>query len=268
VSTRRVIRPVLSGAVVMIGLGVANQELLIPRIADALLADRDDQRGDKALFVQGAYEPNGVHLEGHLATRHGLKVWPFFVTLPEGMATGRLHVRADQAAYLPPDTPGPYRGGWLLTGTQPPVLDECPPVLKAIDPGRYFLLTQEVDFDVLTRRSNWYMFAATDRLQRLLHRPDGRRQPAVAVMFHMRLTRPILGLVLVFMGLSVILRDQNRNVFIGTGLCLAMCALFFGAVFACKQLGDSEYLSPALAAWVPVLLFGPFALTMFDAIHT
>src|SRR5688572_27549771 len=43
VSTRRVIRPVLTGAVVMIGLGVANQELLIPRIADTLLADRDDQ---------------------------------------------------------------------------------------------------------------------------------------------------------------------------------------------------------------------------------
>ena len=84
----------------------------------------------------------------------------------------------------------------------------------------------------------------------------------------MRLTRPILGLLLVFMGLSVILRDQNRNVYISTALCLVLCGLFFGACFACKHLGDNEYLSPALAAWLPVLVFGPLAFVLFDAIHT
>ena len=45
----------------------------------------------------------------------------------------------------------------------------------------------------------------------------------MAVMFHMRLTRPLLGLILVVMGLSIILRDQNRNVFISAGLCLLLC---------------------------------------------
>jgi lipopolysaccharide export system permease protein len=49
---------------------------------------------------------------------------------------------------------------------------------------------------------------------------------------------------------------------------LLMCGVFFAAVFACKQLGDGEYLSPALAAWGPVLFFGPLAFSLFDAIHT
>jgi lipopolysaccharide export system permease protein len=84
----------------------------------------------------------------------------------------------------------------------------------------------------------------------------------------MRWTRPVLGVLLVLLGLSVILRDQNRNVFIGTGLCLGTCALFFAAIFACKHLGDNEYLAPALAAWLPVLIFGPVTLASFDAIHT
>jgi lipopolysaccharide export system permease protein len=70
------------------------------------------------------------------------------------------------------------------------------------------------------------------------------------------------------MGLSVILRDQNRNVFVSTGLCLVLCAVFFGACFACKHLGDNEFLSPALAAWLPVLGFGPLAFVLFDAVHT
>jgi lipopolysaccharide export system permease protein len=90
----------------------------------------------------------------------------------------------------------------------------------------------------------------------------------MAVLFHIRITRPILGMILVVLGLSVILRDQNRNVFISTGMCLVLCAVFFVAFFTCKSLGDNGYLSPPLAAWLPVLVFGPLAFAMFDAIHT
>jgi lipopolysaccharide export system permease protein len=101
-----------------------------------------------------------------------------------------------------------------------------------------------------------------------LQRPESTRLAAMAVLFHMRLTRPLVGMVLVFLGLSVILRDQNRNVIISSGLCLVLCGVFFAAGYACKMLGDNEYLNPALAAWMPVLGFGPFAVVMFDAVHT
>ncbi len=268
VPTRRAIRPVLLGACLMLTLGVVNQELAIPKVADALLADRDDPVGDKMLVVQGAFEPNGVHIEGARGLRRTGEVQPFYVTLPEAMTGSLLHLSADKAYYVPPEAPGPYKGGWLIAGAVPATLDPCPSVLEPIDPGKYFLRVEEVDFDAVTRKANWYMFASTQRLQEMLYRPDGKRQPAIAVLFHQRLTRPLLGFLLVAMGLSLILRDTNRNVFIGTGLCLIMCGMFFGAAFACKQLGDGEYLSPALAAWLPVLLFGPLGFAMFDAIHT
>ena len=91
---------------------------------------------------------------------------------------------------------------------------------------------------------------------------------ALAVTFHMRLTRPLVGMLLVIMGLSIILRDQTRHVFISAGLCLIMCALFFAAVFGGKFLGTADYISPALAAWLPILVFGPFSIAFYDAIHT
>src|SRR5205809_6093545 len=47
VPTRRVVRPVMSGVLVMLAAALANQEFLIPRTADALLADRDDHKGHK-----------------------------------------------------------------------------------------------------------------------------------------------------------------------------------------------------------------------------
>ena len=122
-----------------------------------------------------------------------------------------------------------------------------------IDPGKYFLKTESVDFDAVTRTRTWFNFASTARLSEELSRPETTRLAAMAVLFHMRMTRPILGLLLVMMGLSVILRDQNRNVFISAGMCLVLCGLFFAAQFLCKQLGDDDYLSPPLAAWLPVL---------------
>ena len=67
---------------------------------------------------------------------------------------------------------------------------------------------------------------------------------------------------------SVILRDQNRNVFISAGMCLVLKAVFFGTCFACRQLGDQEYITPALAAWLPVFIYGPLAAVLFDAVHT
>ena len=149
VPTRRVIRPVLLGAGFMLGLGIANQEFAIPRIADALLADRDDPAGDKSLPVQGAFEPNGVHIEGTKATRRSGSITPLYITFPEQMTGGLVHMTVEQAYYSPPDNGGKHAGGWLLTGAVPATLNPCPPVLEQIDPGNYFLHVQEVDFDAL-----------------------------------------------------------------------------------------------------------------------
>ena len=158
----------------------------------------------------------------------------------------------------------------MLIGVQPPIIENPPKQahLEYVDPGKYFLRTNDLDFDMLTRSRQWFNFASTKRLLGMLDRSDSRRQAGLAVQLHMRLTRPILGALLVILGLSVILRDQNRNVFIGTGLCLGTSALFFGAIFACKHLGENDYLSPPLAGWLPVLVFFPVTLASFDAIHT
>jgi lipopolysaccharide export system permease protein len=271
VSTRRVIRPVLATSCAVLALGVANQELLIPRVGSFLSFDRDDPNGEKEVVAHSAYEPNGIHIHGQLASRRTLVVKPFHCVVPESIAGSLLSLSATEAHYVPRGQ-GERSGGWLLTGARPPQLEGLEtwgrPVLERIDPGKYFLRTEEVTFDTLTRSRTWYTLTSTLRLWQELSKPDSTRLAAMAVVFHMRLTRPLLGLILLFLGLSVILRDQNRNVFISTGLCLILCALFFAACFSCRSLGESDFLSPALAAWLPVLCFGPLAFALFDAVHT
>jgi lipopolysaccharide export system permease protein len=267
ISTRRIVAPVLLCAFVMLGLAVLNQELVIPRVAAELAKDRDDPEGEKNVAVHGAYEPNKMHLTGDRATRSGLVVHKFSCLIPEGlMSTGpgeqSPYLQAEEAHYVK------AKGGWELLHATPPDLPSIPRLLDLIDNGHYFLYTREVDFDVLTRNQNWFQMVSTWNLLRELNKPDSTRLASIAVLFHTRVTRPLLGMVLVLMGLSVILRDQNRNVFISSGLCLVLCAVFFAACYMSKTAGDYEFVSPATAAWAPVLVFGPFAVVLFDAVHT
>jgi lipopolysaccharide export system permease protein len=270
VSAHRVVRPVLFSASAMLILTVLNQELVIPRVGFFLLNERSDPKGEKDMVAHSGYEPNGIHIAGERASRRQRVVKDFSCLIPESIARNQLFLLAEQAYYYSPGEGPCGGGGWLLTGTKPAELKGWTrtDVLEIIDAGKYFVHTREVDFENITRSRTWYVFASTVRLLDELNKPDSARLASMAVLFHMRLTRPILGLCLVFMGLSVILRNQNRNVFISTALCLALCALFFAAIFTCRHLGDNEYLSPALAAWLPVLGFGPLAFVLFDAIHT
>jgi lipopolysaccharide export system permease protein len=251
----------------MLTLAVLNQELLIPRIAHRLTYSKDDPSGQKEIQVRGAYDYNEVHGEGERANRKLRTVRPFRVTIPPSLAGNLIHLQAEQAYYVPT---GPRQGYWELTGTHPAELPDVvdPQVLQVVDTGRYRLYTRDLTFDALTRDTNWYVLASTGQLFQELQRPESNRLAPMAVLFHARLTRPLLGLVLVLLGLSVILRDQNRNIFISSGLCLALCGVFFAAIYSCKMLGDNDLVSPVLAAWLPVIAFGPFAVVLFDAVHT
>jgi len=269
VSTHRILRPILFGSFLMIGVGVANQELLMPEITEALMSNRDDPVGEKQVEVRGAFDSTGVHLEGLVAFRKGMRVNYLYVTIPETNSNSMVHLSAIEATYIPPSD-APHTGGWMLSGTTPLELESWSrtDLLEMIDAGKYFLTTRDVDFETITRNKSWFTLASTPKLSAILQDSDSPRLPAIAVQFHMRLVRPVIGLTLVVFGLALILRDQTRNVFISAGQCLVMTGTFYGLIFVGKHLGETDLISPALAAWFPALLFGPLALSMYDGIHT
>jgi lipopolysaccharide export system permease protein len=262
VSTRRIVAPVLGCACAMLSLAVLNQELLIPRVADQVQQERDDPGGSKEITTQAHYEPNSIHIAGGKALRKGRLVRDFCVTFPESLAGQLLHLTAREARYLP------ERKVWEMVGTRPVEAEPIEGILDKVDTGRYLLHIRDVDFETLIRDPKWFQRTSTRQLFAELQKPESNRLSSMAVLFHMRLTRPLLGILLVFLGLSVILRDQNRNAIVSSGMCLVLSGLFFAAQYSCMMLGDNDYLPPALAAWAPVLCFGPLAVVMFDAVHT
>jgi len=271
VSTHRFLRPIFFGAALMLGVGVFNQEILIPNVAPSLVTDRDDPEGTRELYVQGSYDPNRVHIDGAKAFRKDRSVKNFHVTLPVGAKSEMKHLSAETARYIAPSDQLPQSGGWLMTGTTPAELQKDTydsEIIEMRDPGCFFLKVKEASFERVTQGQKTQGFSSTTSIYRLMQRTDAGRMNALAVTFHMRIARPLVGMLLVVMGLSIILRDQTRHVFISAGLCLMMCGLFFAAVFGGKFMGTADYVSPALAAWLPVLIFGPLSISFYDAIHT
>jgi lipopolysaccharide export system permease protein len=269
IPTRRAIRPILLGAAVTLSLGPLNQEFLIPEVADQLMISRDDPEGAKAQLLMGAYDsPTGIHLEGFQGFRKDRKVDKLNVTFPETSPSGMLHMTAAEGIYVPPGD-GPLTGGWMLTRTDPDSFNgPLPTNLTALGTGRYFLKVTDADYETVCRGGTWYIYAPTSKLRTMLADPEPRRRGKMAVLFHTRVTRPLVGAVMVALGLSVILFNPNRHVIISAGLCLMLSASLNLFVIACKYLGDQDVLPPPLAAWLPVMLFGPPALVTFDSVHT
>jgi lipopolysaccharide export system permease protein len=188
--------------------------------------------------------------------------------VPDHVGGNIFHITAKEARYVPPGTQWPS-GGWLMTQTTPAELPHSHvAALAVLDTGKFFLRTEQVDFDLLTRHRAWHQYASALEIYDEMHRSGASHLSLLAVQLHLRLTSPLLTLLLVAMGVSLALRDQCRNVYWNAGQCLFLAAAFYTCCYAAKHLGEQDYLAPGLAAWLPLLLFGPFAMVWWDAMHT
>jgi lipopolysaccharide export system permease protein len=245
----------------------------MPRIDIWMLENRQNVEGTKDTDVRGAHDSSGIYISGNTAVKKEKLIKKFHAVIPAHLSGNALVlIQAKEATYIP-EIEGQVRsGGWLLKQVKDADSLAWPKeredILKPLGDGEYFLKTRDVDIDTLTRVKNWHLYLSTLKLLDQLDKPGNASQNAyLAIAFHQRLTRPLVGIILILLGLSVILRDQNRNIFISAGLCLMLVGVFFATIFACQYLGK-ETLSPALAAWLPVFIFGPVSLVMFDAVHT
>jgi lipopolysaccharide export system permease protein len=135
--------------------------------------------------------------------------------------------------------------------------------------GDYFLKSS-LSFQAMTRKPSWYQFAPTIDLIQGLTDPstEGSERLDIATFVHIRMLRPILGINLLFMSLPLVLGGYGRNTFINLGFALGNSAMFYGAIIFCQYLASFEILSPELAAWSPLMLFGTIATIRWGRIRT
>ena len=84
----------------------------------------------------------------------------------------------------------------------------------------------------------------------------------IQVKIHARFVKPILDVTLLFLGLPLVLSRQTHNLFVSVGLCVLLVLVYMVVILGCHYLGASLKIGPALAAWIPLMIFVPLAVSM------
>jgi lipopolysaccharide export system permease protein len=345
ISTHRAIRPVLVSSAIVSSFAVANQEFVMPRLAEELAKSHDDD-GERTVKVSTRYDDRGLMIHGSDADRATKTIEPFESIIPVSVFGASRFLKGEQGTYIPPDHPtAPLKGGWLVRDAviTRPLDDEDlknrPDVLCRVDdlkgyPPRFgantknegapgsapapatpqemlrpiteisylaasppypscasfallgvqrlldqkmafgtdnYFLKSSLTFQAVTRKATWYQFARTTDLIEGLSDPstEGSSERSDAEMFvHVRILRPFLGLILLFMSLPLVLGGYGRNTFINLGFALANSAIFYGGIIFCQYLGNFSVLTPPQAAWAPMFVFATIATVRWGQIRT
>ena len=277
----RVIRPVIMAAITIAALSAANREFVIPRCREHLAYNAQDLGGASARKFTPQYDnETDILLRGGATYANKQRIAEPSFLLPSTLDRYGKQLVAANAYYLPPE--GEQLGGYLLTQVQQPAglenqesltLGGMAVILTPRDetwlkPDECFVVSG-VSFEQLAAGSTWRKLSSTWDLTQSLQNPSLDYGADVRVAIHSRVTQPLLDVTLLFLGLPLILSRENRNMFLAIGLCVAVVVVFMMVVLACQFIGANyfDYLSPALAAWLPLMIFVPWAVAVSDPLR-
>jgi lipopolysaccharide export system permease protein len=276
----RIIKPIVAAVIAFTILAATNRELVIPKIRDHLQTGKaQDLQGEaaKEMFPRTDNKTD-IILRGKSTVAKELRIEkPAFALPPQLDEYGRQLIAAN-AFYEPKNDQHP--NGYLLKGvTQPKLiatkpslsLDGQPVILTAHDypwlsPDECFVAS-DITFEYLAGADDWRRYASVPELVAGLHNPCLNLGSDVRVAIHARVVQPVLDIVLLFLGLPLLLSRHSRNVFFAIGLCVALIVGFYLVVFGCQYLGSNYLISPALAAWLPLMIFLPLAVWMSNPLR-
>lgn len=262
-SVHRVLVPIFFGAFGVAGVMAALQEVVIPATALDLLdseARLESNEVQSNLLLSDRYN-DSIFMTRYFPKAREMTVVSITRLDEEGRLQCDLYaerVRWDEA-----------RGGWTcfrgkLFKYQADGVHRDGPPIRFGDEGLFWDLTlRPEDIQKYTVPVTYRSFG--ELLE--ICRGDPGRDDARTTL-HSRISIPIGNLVLLGMGLPFLLRREVRGLLLGIGICVLVSVIFFGAQFACLQLGTAGVIHPILAAWFPVVLFGSAAVMLMDGIPT
>lgn len=254
VPLQRLVVPVLMASVGLVGLWLANSELLMPAWATKIARTHDDLHGARDARVLCVRDDNNAILSADdINARQG---WlrQVYIIAPDEHGNPTELISADQATYDPAaQTWYLTRGSRLLMG----------PAFEQGDLGREirrvpletypFRLTPE---QILLRQSSqWADLMSIRAMNGLLQSRNLPNLPAVAQARDVRFSQPLLMWILILLTVPFFLTREPTNVLAAGGKALLLGGLCFAFTFG-------MHCMPYAQIWIalPVLAFGPAAV--------
>ncbi len=276
VSLYRVAAPIILVSMGIAGIHVLNQEFVLsqPFIIEKLLRKHEEvnqvlTRTDRLDFVVDK-DHSLISAREYDPVKKQMK--DVFIVQRDENGTPIRHWVAETATWEIP--PGDFTEAWIMRGViyeddqgnadarQRPAekLDPSKSMVyssRAMSPDQLDLIFQKKAVDYLS----------SSQVSKLIEFSPAINKPMLYKIMHLRFTQPLMNLIMLLIGIPFLLTREPGRLVINMFYCTAVSGIVFISTFVIFQMGGTQ-LDPLLAAWLPVLIFGPFALVMLDLIHT
>ena len=293
VPTYRLALPLLIGTGTVTALVVANQEVLLPAIADRLGAPRGGVADADFPAVQPVEDfSTGVCVFGGRLNlgRRWVEEAEFTLPVP-GVVTELETLTAGRAVFhtdaVLPGFDGPV-AGWALSDVNVPYEDlplakvpagrlpvVCPvtrsnPATGEAGATSELFVRTDIDFDQLHDEARAAQVCGTPELVRRIRNPaySGNVRHAFTVKLHERFRQPLLNLLATLVAVPLVIRREARSLIVSLAGCAGVMGALLGSMQGGRLAGSVGLLDPDLAAWLPVILTGTLATALSGKVLT
>ncbi|MBN1126321.1 MAG: LptF/LptG family permease [Sedimentisphaerales bacterium] len=262
VSLKRVITPIVLLSLVSMGLLIADQELVIPRLAHQLIRSHDyNPAGEEVRNVWFMTDENHSLICTQRFDGNTMYQPTFILRKPIPESPGIYEVvdiiQADEAAF------DPERAGWSLKG------------------GQYWIALENLDFYVtdlkpeqvpLKQQEGYKSLLSYSQLIALEKQEQRIKDRAELYLYkHARITDPIISVIMLMLALPVLVVRDPKTMKSAIMKCFGLVTLCFMVAFLCKMFATEEFfhrVRPELWTWAPIIIFFPIAFIELDAMKT
>jgi lipopolysaccharide export system permease protein len=268
----RAIRPILLASLVLIGVTVANRELVVPTLKDRLVRTPQNwlDQGTVEMAVQHDVE-TGVKIRGNDLVVAEKRINEADVQLPLDWNPGNSRIHAQWANLVPANRHRPA-GLMLHQVTKPKNLSDMnsidhngetivyfPKDKPGIGPNQCFVKT-DLTIQQMAYGNQLAQYRTTPELMEAVRQPRSWFGDDQRVGLHSRIFQPLLDLTLLLLGLPIVMSNSERNIFASAGLSFLVIGAISLVTIACRTMGTYNLIEPAsLAAALPLIIFVPLA---------
>lgn len=278
---KRIIRPILIAAICTTLLATGLREGLLPNCQREL----DEKLSPLNLMKEEGREmhatrdfSNGIIIHGDEAFYAEKRFTRPSFQLPPSLAEYGNALKAESAIFVPENEKHPR--GYLLQNIEIPLELKTAPSLAIgekkiiitpndapdwLEPDDCFIAC-EIPFEYLASGDTWGKYASIPSMIHVLNTRCIDIGTDTQTKFHARLLKPIMDILLLFLGVSVIvIYGDKKDIFKAIGIAAFLVVGFFLVKYTSEFLW-SGFGVPIFGAWFPLMIFFPLAVNLYARI--
>ncbi len=281
ISHGRIFKPMIIAALLIITSQLAVRELVLPDMRDALDMKAKHVIDVAEVAVLPEYDnTSGILFEGQAMLPKTKTIrQPSFRLYGDYPGYGDL-LMANEAVWM--DATKDHPSGYLLKNIKRPqnidqlasVGTSSRPILMTsrdqpwMSTNQCFVATT-ISLELLSKDQSSTKLSSIKELAQRVRNPAVRPSKSLDVMLHERVVRLPLDFALILLGLPLVVNRRQRNMFVMIAFAILTVLGFFALKTFASVMGGNGYLvSPAIAAWTPLLVIGPVAYMRLRDVQT